>query len=254
MVTRFKMKKILFIIIIQIFSFSVFAENEIDLANEAYSKGNYIEAIDLYNQVLEQKGESAEVYFNLGNAYYKENKTANAILYYERALLLDPSDADIRFNLELAKQKSVDKIVPVGEFFISSWARALKLSANSEVWSLIGVVCYILLLICAAIFLFNNKIILRKISFYSAILLIVIVIVANVFAADQTDKLQNRSAAIVFAPTVTVKSSPDNSGNDLFLLHEGTKVVVKSQLGSWYEIQLEDGNIGWISKDKVEII
>ncbi|MGL5227553.1 MAG: SH3 domain-containing protein, partial [Bacteroidales bacterium] len=165
-----------------------------------------------------------------------------------------PSDADIRFNLELAKQKSVDKIVPVGEFFISSWFRALKQSANAESWSLIGVACYILLLICAAVFLFNNKIALRKISFYSAIIFIVIVIIANVFAADQTDQLQNRSAAIVFAPTVTVKSSPDNSGNDLFLLHEGTKVIVKSKLGSWYEIQLEDGNIGWIQKDKIEII
>lgn len=248
------MKKILFIIMIQIISFSVFAENEIDLANDAYSKGNYNEAIELYNKVLEKNGESAEIYYNLGNAYYKENKTASAILYYERALLLDPSDADIRFNLELAEQKSVDKIVPVGEFFISSWFRALKQSTNAESWSLIGVACYILLLICAAVFLFNNKIVLRKISFYSAIIFIVIVIIANVFAADQTDQLQNRSAAIVFAPTVTVKSSPDNSGNDLFLLHEGTKVMVKSKLGSWYEIQLEDGNIGWIQKDKIEII
>ena len=248
------MKKILFIIMIQILSFSVFAENEIDLANDAYSKGNYNEAIELYNKVLEKNGESAEIYYNLGNAYYKENKTASAILYYERALLLDPSDADIRFNLELAEQKSVDKIVPVGEFFISSWFRALKQSANAESWSLIGVACYILLLICAAVFLFNNKIVLRKISFYSAIIFIIIVITANVFAADQTDQLQNRSAAIVFAPTVTVKSSPDNSGNDLFLLHEGTKVMVKSKLGSWYEIQLEDGNIGWIPKDKIEII
>lgn len=248
------MKKILFIIMIQVLSFSAFAENEIDLANDAYSKGNYNEAIELYNKVLEKNGESAEIYYNLGNAYYKENKTASAIFYYERALLLDPSDADIRFNLELAKQKSVDKIVPVGEFFISAWFRALKQSANAESWSLIGVACYILLLICAAVFLFNNKIVLRKISFYSAIMFIVIVIVANLFAADQTDQLQNRSAAIVFAPTVTVKSSPDNSGNDLFLLHEGTKVIVKSKLGSWYEIQLEDGNIGWIPKDKIEII
>ncbi|MGL5547675.1 MAG: tetratricopeptide repeat protein, partial [Tannerellaceae bacterium] len=150
------MKKILFIIMIQVLSFSAFAENEIDLANDAYSKGNYNEAIELYNKVLEKNGESAEIYYNLGNAYYKENKTASAILYYERALLLDPSDADIRFNLELAKQKSVDKIVPVGEFFISSWFRALKQSANAESWSLIGVACYILLLICAAVFLFNN--------------------------------------------------------------------------------------------------
>ena len=50
---------------------------------------------------------------------------------------------------------------------------------------------------------------------------------ANIFASDQKDEMINRKHAIVFAPTVTVKSSPDASGTDLFVLHEGTNVTVK---------------------------
>lgn len=84
--------------------------------------------------------------------------------------------------------------------------------------------------------------------------LLAIVVVANVFASNQADEITNRTEAIVFSPTVTVKSSPDQSGTDLFVIHEGTKVSIKSTLGEWSEISLEDGNVGWMpSKDIVKI-
>lgn len=77
---------------------------------------------------------------------------------------------------------------------------------------------------------------------------------ANIFASDQKDEMINRKHAIVFAPTVTVKSSPDASGTDLFVLHEGTNVTVKSTLGEWSEIELEDGNVGWMPSKDIEKI
>ena len=76
----------------------------------------------------------------------------------------------------------------------------------------------------------------------------------NIFAAKQKSELVNRTHAIVFAPTVTVKSSPDASGTDLFVLHEGTKVSVRSTLGDWSEIALEDGNVGWMPTKDIETI
>ena len=80
------------------------------------------------------------------------------------------------------------------------------------------------------------------------------VVVSNVFAKNQKNELVNRTHAIVFAPTVTVKSSPDASGTDLFVLHEGTKVSIKSTLGEWSEITLEDGNVGWMPTKDIETI
>ena len=64
----------------------------------------------------------------------------------------------------------------------------------------------------------------------------------------------SKNQAIVFSQTVTIKSSPDNSGNNLFILHEGTKVNIKSRLGEWVEIITSDGNSGWLPANAIEVI
>ena len=231
------MKKIVFFLLVQFVALGAFAqEATIKEAEVAYTKEDYGKAIELYEGLLKTHGESAEIYYNLGNAYYKENKIAPAILNYERALLLDPGDGDIRFNLQLARQKSVDKIEPVGDFFLHRWFDKVQNMGAADSWAQIGIVCFILFIGCLGL------------------VFLVLVIFANIFAGNQKDELINRKSAIVFAPTVTVKSSPDASGTDLFILHEGTKVSIKSKLGDWNEIEMEDGNVGWMPSKDMEII
>ncbi len=223
-------------------------------AEVAYTKGDYKTAIDLYEGLLESRGESAAVYYNLGNAYYKDGQIAPAILNYERALLMNPADGDIRFNLQMAKQRSVDNIEPIGEFFLLKWFHSMQNWASADRWGKIGIACFLLCLVCLSLFFFSRRRRFKQIGFYSAVVLIVLVVVTNIFASNQAEEQTNRTEAIVFSPTVTVKSSPDNSGTDLFVIHEGTKVSVKSTLGDWSEISLEDGNVGWMpSKDIVAI-
>ena len=60
--------------------------------------------------------------------------------------------------------------------------------------------------------------------------------------------------AIISSPLVNGKSSPDNSGTDLFVLHEGTKVSIEDEVGEWLEIRLSDGNIGWVQVNSLNII
>jgi energy-coupling factor transporter transmembrane protein EcfT len=121
-------------------------------------------------------------------------------------------------------------------------------------WATIGIVCFVLLICCLVLFFFSKWMYLKKVGFYFGILLLFAVIMTNIFAYNQKYELENRRAAIVFTPTVTAKSSPDNSGTDLFVLHEGTKVLIRSTVGEWHEIALEDGNIGWINKKDIVII
>jgi energy-coupling factor transporter transmembrane protein EcfT len=125
---------------------------------------------------------------------------------------------------------------------------------KADSWGKVGIICFILFIGCFILFFFSRWIRLKKIGFYLGILLLLIVIFANIFAYNQKKELINHVKAIVFSPTVTVKSSPDASGTDLFILHEGTKVSIKSTLGEWKEIELEDGNIGWMSSKDMEII
>ena len=79
------MKKIVFFLLVQFVTLGAFAqEATIKEAEVAYTKEDYGKAIELYEGLLKTHGESAEIYYNLGNAYYKENKIAPAILNYER--------------------------------------------------------------------------------------------------------------------------------------------------------------------------
>ena len=94
----------------------------------------------------------------------------------------------------------------------------------------------------------------RKVGFSVAIVALFFTIISILSAYTRYSVETSNSAAIVFAQTVTIKSSPDSSGNDLFILHEGTKVNIKSTLGDWVEINTLDGNSGWMPISSIEII
>ena len=228
-------------------------EAEIKNAETAYASEQYGAAIEIYESLLKNYGASAELYYNLGNSYYKTGRIAQAILNYERALLIKPGDSDIRFNLELARLQT-DKIEPLQEFFLKKWFRAAQNLIGVDAWATVGIAGFLLFICCLVLFFFSKWMYLKKMGFYLGILLFVLVIAANLFGYNQKNELENRRAAIVFSPTVTAKSSPDNSGTDLFLLHEGTKVFIRNTLGDWKEIILEDGHIGWIQKKDIVII
>jgi hypothetical protein len=248
-------RNILAVVVMSVATSGLFAQSAfLKQAEDAYSKGNYKEAIKLYEDVLKANGPSADLFYNLGNAYYKANEVAPAILNYERCLKIAPSDADARFNLQMARQKTIDKIEPVGEMFLSKAFSSVQNLFGANGWGAVGIVSFVLLVFCLVMFFFSKLIYLKKIGFYAGLLFVVVIIFANVFGQKQKSKLTVRDEAVVFAPTVTVKSSPDASGNDLFILHEGTKVNIRGKLGEWNEITLDDGSTGWLPSKDIEII
>ena len=232
----------------------LFANNIQQEAVQAYEKGEYQKAADLYESLTKEGYNSADLYYNLGNAYYKAGENAQAILNYERALLYAPNDADLKTNLEIAKLKTVDKIDPVEKIFIYNWIDSIRNMNTSNQWATIAVGAFVLFLGCFALYFIGGKVWMKKIAFFSAILLFILILFANSAASAQKERLVNRDYAIVFAKSVTAKSTPADSGTDLFVLHDGTKVKVKSKVGEWYEVELADGNIGWIPSSKLEII
>lgn len=251
------MRKISFFIIF-LLSFVQFVQAESFTkadADKAYQENKYAEAIKMYENILATQGESAVVYYNLGNSYFKEKNMAKAVLNYERALLLNPGDADIRFNLDMARSKTVDQITPATEVFIVTWINSLTNMQSERGWAKIGIVSFICLLVGLALYIFSKRLFVRKIGFIGAVVLLVVTVCANLFARQQKNELMDRTGAIVMSPTVTVKSTPDKSGTELFVLHEGTKVFVEdNSMKGWKEIHLEDGNKGWIPTEAIEII
>lgn len=250
------MKKIIYFIVLLAFPLMLAAQeaNKI-VGDSAYSKGNYAEAITVYESLLANKGESSELYYNLGNAYYKAENIAKAILAYERALLLNPGDEDIAFNLELARSKTVDKVTPTYKFFIIEWIESIVNMASMKTWCISGIIFFLLLLILTLVFLFGKSIIIRKVCFFAAFVCLFITLFANFAALHLYHYLTERTEAIVLQPSVTAKSTPSNTGTDLFVIHEGRKVKISDDsMQGWKEIELEDGNIGWVPAESIEKI
>lgn len=222
--------------------------------DSAYIKNDFASAIQIYESLLQQ-GEAPEIYYNLGNCYYKTDDIARAILNYERALLLSPGNADIRANLEIARSKTIDKVTPVPEIFFITWIKSLVNSQSSDAWARTGIVSFLLLLVSLAIFFFTQHIKWKKIGFSAAILFLIVTVLSNLFASQQESYLTDRNDAIILSPSVTVRSTPSESGTSLFILHEGRKVEIKdNSMREWKEIRLEDGKVGWVPSSSIEVI
>lgn len=249
------MKRLFNTILAILFAVAVFAQGDLlQKANENYTKEQFKQAIDGYNQILMTNMESPEVYFNLGNAYYKTGQYTLAILNYERAKLLAPDDEDISFNLQVANQKVVDSIQELPGIFIVRWWNSLINSQTTDTWAVLSIISFVLFLTMLGFYFFAKTSEVKRITFWSGCFLIVFTIFSWSFAAKQKSRLVNHTEAIVMQPTVTVKSSPSEKGTNLFVVHEGLKVKITDKLGDWVEIRLADGNKGWLLTESIERI
>ena len=224
------------------------------MGDSAYVRQQYQQAIADYEALL-KKGVSADVYYNLGNAYYRTDNITRAVINYERALLLSPGDPDIRVNLQLARSKTIDKITPESEMFFVTWYRSLVNIMSVDGWATMSLVSLAIAIILALCYLFSGRVWMQKTGFFGALAMIVIFGLSNLFAWQQKDQLVNRTGAIVISPAAAVKSTPANGGTDLFIIHEGTKVeITDSSMKEWKEVRIADGKEGWIKASMIEMI
>ena len=233
------------------------AQDIMQTANERYSDGAYSEAIELYEQLLDscaiRNDDKAFVYYNLGNAFFRINETGKSILNYERCLRLQPNNKDARYNLKFAQSKIIDNIDDTHTFFLSQWITALRDMVNYRTWMWLSICLFWLCLIAVIVFLFTQPVALRKTGFHIAWLSFVLSVCSFAFATAAHNHRNDNTEAIVMQGIVNVKSSPDRSGTDLFVVHEGTKLRISDRVGEWVEVHVGD-NIGWLREDNIERI
>lgn len=222
--------------------------------NIAYQKLDYDKSIQKYEELIKNNHVSPEVYFNLGNAYFKAGNFAKAILNYERTKKLEPEDEDANFNIKIASLKVVDKIESVPEIFYKRWINGLSTVLPSGMFTIIFIIMIWLLFVSATLYVTGHSVAMRKISFFGIVFFLFFSVASGVIAARSHAIMNVDKQGIIMTSSVYVKSSPDEKGNDLFILHEGTKVDVMDELNNWRKIRIANGSIGWMKIDEMEII
>jgi hypothetical protein len=223
-------------------------------ANQYYNQKEYENAIAIYQQLIDSGYNDAVLCYDLGNAYFKSNQVGYAVLWYERALRLAPNNKDIQYNLAFANQQTIDNIESIPPFFLKIWWLAVQNLLSAKQWAVLSIVlCAVLVCFILLIFLISSYR-LRMTFFLFACVCLVASITSIVFASLQTKAVNRTDEGIVIQSSVTLKSTPDHSGTDLFTVHEGVKIKVTDQAGAWVEVQFSNGSKGWMQAENMEVI
>ncbi len=253
-----KIKVILTILLICILSQTGIAQDsssdKFKKGSEFYSTGEYQKALDQWMELYNTGYRSASLDYNIGNANFKLNNIPGAVLFYERALLLKPADEDINYNLQIARTRVVDRFEEIPRLFFVKWYDFLSLLLSSNSWARISLVSFILCLVLLSLYFYTSVYKFKVLGFWFAILLFIISLSSFSFTFRNKSLVFHSKTGIIFSPLVNGKSSPDDSGTDLFVLHEGTRVTVGDEVGQWFEIRLSDGNKGWVPANSLEIL
>lgn len=221
-------------------------------ANKLYADKEYNKALELYLELVDRGIENAALYYNLANTYFKAGIIGSAVLYYERALYLKPLDREIRDNLKFVRMSLEDKISP------------LYSESLNRVFQLIGAIFNLkVVLIIELIFFtaFCGLLILNTLSHSDSRPLRPIIVLCAVFLAvsiaGMTTRIINEKthpAGIVLEKEVDVNSSPIPESENVFVLHEGTKIKIIERRDEWIRFRIADGREGWTRADTIALI
>tara|TARA_B100000989_G_scaffold90581_1_gene65531 strand:- start:392 stop:1132 length:741 start_codon:yes stop_codon:yes gene_type:complete len=236
--------RLIFLVLLINYSYS--QNSDFDEANILYNEGRYIDAIDVYNKILDSGLHSSDLYFNIGNSYYKINDTPNSIFYYEKALLLKPDNESVKNNLAYAQNMLIDKIETLPKNQITVLFDSILSIFSYEYWQFLTIFFQLLLVSFSILFFISKTSILKKRYFkYSSISLFIFT-VTLIMSINSKSKYLESDPAILYDKEVSFRSEPNLRSEEIFKLHEGLKINVKENINDWTLVQLSNGSEGWV--------
>lgn len=226
-----------------------------DSAATYYARSEFQKAIRCYESILEEGKDSWILYYNLGNAYFKNNNLGKAILNYEKAKKLNPTNNDLLNNMQIAESKVIDKIEhrqillqsEIKNFFI------YRLSTTGWAWMTIGT-------LLTALFLFfmfyaANSTGIKRFSFWTGSVFSILFLLSLTFGFMALNEKNSKVNGVIVAPAVNVYNSPraEDNNKKTYQLNEGTKVKLLEIEQEWANVQLANGNEGWIKAAEVGV-
>jgi tetratricopeptide (TPR) repeat protein len=212
--------------------------------NEAYLHGDYAAAVAAYEEVARQGVTSADLAFNLGDAYFRKGAIGPAIWSFERALALDSGDEDARYNLDkarkLAARRANDRME--GEEKDPAWMRIVGgLSAATVMWSFIALYVGFFAVLMARRWARHET---RPALTASVAVLGAGALLAGALLAGRLH-LDRIPFGVVLPDEIAVKEGADTNYRTSFDAHAGLRVRIVDHDQDWLRVRLANGLEGW---------
>lgn len=247
------------VIIFLIFLFPAFLRAEdpqllFQTANEAYAAKDYAKAIENYESILKTDFRSAEVEYNLGNAYYRTQNLGKSVFHYERALLLEPYNKEIAHNLAFINEQLVDQMEAVSPFFLKSWWRSLRDIAASSSWAVVSILLLWIGIGGIVVWLRSTTRKQKKLGFSIGLAALLLAILPFFLAKSRAAFEQDSQAAVILSLETELRNGAALDSRSIRTLHSGLVVDLLDQIGEWYKVRLPNGEQGWLAMQDLEKI
>ncbi len=211
-----------------------------------YKNADYGGAMRIFQKLVDEGYVDFDLYYNLGNTAYKNGDLGVSVVYYERALRLEPGNGDVLHNLNVVRARLRDRVEPIPLLFFVQWWNDLRQAHHPGVFFTWSVIFLCFLAAAAFVFFGYRQVLLRRFALAAGVLFLACFITALSLYVLRTEELAARRNAVVIPTEIAVRSAPDATGVESFILHEGLKVEILGERDGYYRIRLADGKIGWV--------
>jgi tetratricopeptide (TPR) repeat protein len=218
---------------------AVSTDKPFEKANSEYVAGHFKEAISDYNAVVESGEWSANLFYNLGNAYYRAGDYGRSILNYERALRIDRQHPEAQANLRITRDEThgleltpslLEKYVSAGDI------GGFTIAAAVLFW-----LAVILLIIRA-----------RRSFLVSAIVCLVLSGCCAFATYTLANGTHGKETAVIIRDNVEARVATADTARSVVALPPGSEILVLQPRGDWTYATLPNDQRGWIPTDAVE--
>ncbi len=235
-------------------------------AEKLYKAGKYTEAVLAYDSIMKSDGTSAQLLFNMGNAYVKSDKLGAAMVCYQQAHALAPSNSTINDNIEYISGKIEDRnkaklggknksVTPDSPSFMKSVERKIASNVSADVWGYLAIASFIILLGGVALYIFTANVLMRKIGFFGALVFLALTVMFNVFTFVARSYWSQRNECVITSYEATILPSPNSEAkSEVTPLVEGTLLELIPEEDTpkgWVKVKLNSSFIGYLPENDV---
>jgi len=225
---------------------SAFAQTSFEKANQEFAQGHFKEAISSYEDLVRAGQWSANLFYDLGNAYFRTGDFGHAILNYERAIALERHHPEATANLQIARDEG--RALELQQ----NWPERYLQLASVNQYCIAAAIAFWLAIFAVVSLIFARR---RSATMIAVLVFCLLISAISTFAVYTLEHGGGGYAlAIVTGKDVQARLATADTANSILALPPGSEIKVLSTRGDWIYAALPNNLRGWIpAKDAEQV-